>query len=143
MPPTVLRVFGPEYDSGGSGLCSSVADYSKFCDALANGGQGILRPETIDLLRTNQIANVDKSLFNWPQLKGYGYGLGVRIRKVATEWGLSKGEFGWDGAACSYVMIDPEKKISIFIGMHLRNWPVVFTDKHLSIVEKIYKTFKF
>ena len=72
----------------------------------------------------------------------YGYGLGVRIRQKPTEWGLNKGEFGWDGAAGSYVMMDPEKKVSIFIGLHLRNWPVVFKGKHLPIVEKIYKELK-
>jgi hypothetical protein len=38
-------------------------------------------------------------------------------------------------------MIDPEKKISIFVGMHLRNWPAVFIGKHLEIAEKIYKEF--
>ena len=122
VPPTVLRVFGPEYDSGGSGLCSSVADYSKFCDALANGGQGILRPETIDLLRTNQIANVDKSLFNWPQLNGYGYGLGVRtLLEVPQDGKGNVGEFGWGGAAGASLWIDPEYKLSVCYAHHMLN----------------------
>lgn len=53
------------------------------------------------------------------QGEDYGYGLGGRVRGKTTEWGLNKGEFGWDGAAGSYVMVDPEKKVSVFIGMHL------------------------
>ena len=44
----------------------------------------------------------------------YGYGLGVRIRQVATDWGLNKGEFGWDGAAASYGLVDPVKRVSLF-----------------------------
>ncbi|MBQ8725708.1 MAG: hypothetical protein IJY84_01225 [Clostridia bacterium] len=77
--------------------------------------------------------------FTCVQGQDYGYGLGVRVRQKATDWGLNKGEFGWDGAAGSYVMIDSEKKVSIFIGMHLLNWTAVFTGKHLQIVEKLYK----
>jgi CubicO group peptidase (beta-lactamase class C family) len=77
--------------------------------------------------------------FTCVQGEAYGYGLGVRVRQSATAWGLPIGEFGWDGAAGSYVMVDPEREISIFIGMHVRNWPEVFTGKHLQIVEAIYK----
>ena len=46
------------YESGGAGLYSSVDDYSRFADAMANGGIGttgaqILKPETIDLMVHN------------------------------------------------------------------------------------------
>ena len=38
-------------------------------------------------------------------------------------------------------MVDPEREISVFIGMHVRNWPEVFNGKHLQIVEGLYKEF--
>ena len=116
------HVFGPEYDSGGSGITASVAEYSKFCDALANGGRGILRPETIDLMRTNQIANVDKSLFRWKQLAGYGYGLGVRtLLEVPRGGNGNVGEFGWGGAAGASVWIDPGYQLSVCYAHHMLN----------------------
>ena len=116
------HIFGPEYDSGGSGITASVAEYSKFCDALANGGMGILKPETIDLMRTNQIAHVDKSLFNWRQLAGYGYGLGVRtLLSVPAGGNGNPGEFGWGGAAGASVWIDPEYKLSVCYAHHMLN----------------------
>ena len=116
------HIFGPEYDSGGSGITASVAEYSKFCDALANGGKGILQPETIDLMRTNQIANVDKSLFNWRQLNGYGYGLGVRtLLEIPKDGNGNIGEFGWGGAAGASLWIDPEYKLSVFYAHHMLN----------------------
>ena len=140
---------GSEYESGGAGLVSTVEDYIRFADAMACGGVAkngyrVLSEEGLKQLTSEQLKEITiNNSFTCVQGDDYGYGLGVRIRRVATDWGLNKGEFGWDGAACSYVMVDPEKKISIFIGAHLRNWPFVFTDKHLSIVEKVYKTFQF
>ena len=116
------HIFGPEYDSGGSGITASVSEYSKFCDALANGGKGLLRPETIDLMRTNQIANVDRSLFCWKQLEGYGYGLGVRTLLEIPQGGNGNpGEFGWGGAAGASLWIDPAYKLSVCYAHHLLN----------------------
>lgn len=137
----------PAYESGGGGLVSTVEDYIRFadalaCDGVAANGYRVLKKETLGELRSEQFKEISvNNDFTCVQGDDYGYGLGVRVRQRATDWGLCKGEFGWDGAAGSYLMVDPEKKISIFIGMHLRNWPVVFTGKHLQIVEKIYSEF--
>ena len=135
----------PSYESGGAGLVSTVEDYIRFADALACGGTAangyqVLGSDALRQLTSEQMKEISiNNAFTCVQGGDYGYGLGVRIRQVATDWGLNKGEFGWDGAACSYVMMDPEKKISVFIGAHLREWPIVFTGKHLAIVEKIYR----
>ncbi|MBQ8229573.1 MAG: serine hydrolase [Clostridia bacterium] len=78
-------------------------------------------------------------LLNVFERDGLGYGLGVRVRTIETEWGLDRGEFGWDGAGGTYIMIDPKQKISVVIGMHILNWPVIFLKKHLEIVKSIYE----
>ena len=36
------------------------------------------------------------------------------------------GEFGWDGAAGAYVMIDPVNHISIFYAQHIVGFPKVY-----------------
>lgn len=120
-------VLGTEFDSGGSGITTTISDYSKFCVALANGGVGatkekILSAGTIDLLRTNQLNAAQMKGFCWPQLKGYGYGLGVRtlIDKGAGSTG-NLGEFGWGGAAGATVLVDPEIKLSVFYAHHMMN----------------------
>ena len=75
---------GPEYDSGGAGIVTTVAEYARLIDALANGGLGqsgsrILSEAAVRLLHTNQLSDVQLTDFrDWPQLAGYGYGLGVR-----------------------------------------------------------------
>jgi CubicO group peptidase (beta-lactamase class C family) len=137
----------PAYESGGAGLVSTVEDYIRFADALACGGVAangyqVLKKDALQQLVFGHLKEISvDNGFTCVQGEDYGYGLGVRVRQKPTDWGLSEGEFGWDGAAGSYVMIDPDKKVSVFIGMHLRNWPAVFTGKHLEIVEKIYKAF--
>lgn len=120
-------VLGPEYDSGGAGITTTIADYSKFCVALANDGVGatgekILSADTIDLMRTNQLSANQLISFDWPQLKGYGYGLGVRtlVDRSAVRNG-NTGEFGWGGAAGATVLVDPELKLSVFYAHHMLN----------------------
>ena len=138
-------VFGENYDSGGAGVIGTVEDYARFVDLMACGGESengyrLLKEETVELLRQETITSlgVDNS-FTCVQGDDYGYGLGVRVRKKTTEWGLPIGEFGWDGAAGTYIMVDPINKISVVIGMHLRGWPNVFRGEHLRLVQCVYE----
>ena len=124
----VEHVLGSEYDSGGAGVTTSVEDYSKFASALANGGVGrngekIISAGTIDLLRTNQLGDVQMEDFNWQQLRGYGYGLGVRTLVDVAKSGScgNIGEFGWGGAAGATVLIDPSVGLSVFYTHHMLN----------------------
>ena len=137
--------FSEGYESGGAGLISTVNDYMKFADMLALGG---ISPDGVRILSEASVREIYTPRFgsvtvggNYSciQGEGYGYGLGVRTRMIETQWGLPVGEFGWDGAAGSYLMVDPVNKISVVVGMHLKNWPAVFEGKHLEIVKKIYE----
>ena len=102
------------YESGGAGLISTVDDFSLFAAALACGGVGangakILKEETIRLMATEQLSSYTmKNNFSCAAGEGYGYGLGVRTLIDKSQGQRSSlGEFGWDGAAGSYIMIDP------------------------------------
>lgn len=134
------------YESGGAGLYSCVEDYSRFADALANGGVGItgaqiLKQETIDLMRTEQLSGYAMhNEFSCAAGPGYGYGLGVRTLIDKSQGQRSSlGEFGWDGAAGSYVMIDPAEKLSIFFAMHVRGWPNLIGCGHAPIRDLTYE----
>lgn len=121
-------IFGEEsdYESGGAGLVSCVDDYIKFADAMANGGVAangnrILSSRTIDVMRTSFVPN---HMFNFRKaVEGYDYGLGVRTFQHPEIAGqlTSIGEFGWSGAASSYVIIDPAEKLAVFVAEHLLN----------------------
>ena len=121
------HALGSEFDSGGAGITASVRDYGKFCAALANfgtsaDGEKILSRGAVDLLRTNQLNPEQLQNFNWPQLKGYGYGLGVRtlINKASGSVGNLK-EFGWGGAAGGVAVIDADANVAMFYAHHMLN----------------------
>lgn len=125
---SVTHRLGTEYESGGAGLICSLEDYAKFAYAMANGGVGangarILSRRTIDLMRTNIMNEDQMKDVNWEQLAGYGYGLGVRTMVSPGAGGSNGpvGEFGWAGAAGSYVMIDPENRLALVYGEHMLN----------------------
>ncbi len=121
-------VLGTAYESGGAGLISSLEDYGLFVDMLSNGGRAasgekILSRRTIDLMRTNHLDATRLKDFNWIQMAGYGYGLGVRtmIDKARGGSESSIGEFGWGGAAGTYAMIDPDCELAVFYAQHMLN----------------------
>lgn len=124
----VSLIFGEEYDSGGAGITTSVEDYSCFSSALANNGisengEQIISSNSIKMLKENQLNEHQIKYFNWPQLRGYGYGLGVRtmIDRVKAGSNGSIGEFGWGGAAGATVLIDTDLNLSMFYTHHMLN----------------------
>ncbi len=119
---------GKNYDSGGGGVISTVADYAKLANALANfgvsaTGERILTKNSVEAIRQNRLTPSQLTAFSWPQLKGYGYGLGVRtlINKETSGSNGSLKEFGWGGAAGATVLIDPDKEFSFFYAHHMLN----------------------
>ena len=133
------------YRNGGSSLISTAEDYAIFADTLAAGGRAkngysLLKPETIEMMKKVEFNSVDvKNTFTCVQGTDYGYGLGVRVRTKALDCGIPVGEFGWDGAAGTYVLVDTDNGISITMGMNIMNWPVVFKGEHLAIAKLFYE----
>ena len=119
-----------DYQSGGAGIVSRTDDYALFLDALACGGMGwngnrILNKDTVELWKTNHLSG--RALEDFHQLrKGYGYGLGVRTHMDPEVSGLLSpvGEFGWDGAAGAFSMVDTENELSLTYFQHCHDWNV-------------------
>ncbi|NBD24927.1 serine hydrolase domain-containing protein [Paenibacillus glycinis] len=110
---------GCGYESGGGGLLSTIEDYSRFAQALSRGGEWngvrLLGPKTIQLMRTNHLDPQLRKDFDWSQMSGYGYGLGVRVLMDPATGGNNGtiGEFGWAGLAGSWTLIDPHEELSV------------------------------
>jgi CubicO group peptidase (beta-lactamase class C family) len=108
----------PSFPSGGGGLVSTIHDYARFAQMLANGGEldgvRILSPKTVALYNINHTpiealpyGFVDNDLYH----AGYGYSLGTRVLMDVSKTGMagSVGEFGWDGAYSTYFWVDPQE----------------------------------
>ena len=130
------------YEGGGAGLFSTVRDYLRFTQMLANGGEldgvQILGRKTIDLMRRNQLNSDQLADFSNTYLAGYGYGLGVRTLMDPAAGGSngSIGAFGWTGAAGTWTEIDPSERLSI-VYMH-QTMPNMEEYHHLRVRAAAY-----
>ncbi|MBQ8310382.1 MAG: beta-lactamase family protein [Clostridia bacterium] len=109
------------YDSGGAGLATSVDDYMKLLGSLACGGTSpngyrVLNPETVAMLGQGFLSDAIRETFMPTRLYGYSWGLCGRahVDPHISDARSAKGEFGWDGAAASYALVDPSNRVSIF-----------------------------
>ena len=123
--PRAFTSYAPENKhlySGGGGLVSTAADYLRFAQMLANGGEldgiRILGPKTIQLMSMNQLP--DGVTAPWDKLQGHGYGFAMSVlTDIAKSLTVgSVGDFGWDGAASTYFRIDPEEDLVILLMTH-------------------------
>jgi len=103
----------PRWISGGGGLYSTMADYLSFVRMLVNGGewQGerILKTQTLDLMRSNQLH--EGVAVNFPEwhMPGTVFGLGfaLRVNPGAQEPAAAVGEYHWGGLAGTHSWMSP------------------------------------
>lgn len=108
------RALKPGFPSGGGGLWSTLGDYTRFMQAMEQGGAldgvRILKPKTVAFMTQNQLSPAYAS----PQRFGLGFGLSPA---TATSRGpRGEGRWTWGGAASTYFFIDPRQDLTaIFI----------------------------
>jgi len=134
-------------EGGGGGIYSTADDYILFADALSNEGLGsngarILQPESVRMMKQNQLDEARLADFARLNKHGYGYGLGVRTMMDPAGSGARSpvGEFGWDGAAGAYVLIDTTNRLAIFMGMQVLGNDRAFREFHPAVRDTIYET---
>jgi len=128
QPPAARAETSGPYFSGAGGLTGSAADYLAFSQMLLNGGQlngaRLLGRKTVELMTSDATGPLDLRNYAGDQvLKGYGFGLGVRVRRSTGEngWMGSVGDFGWAGALGTYFWIDPKEQLIGIVMIQTRN----------------------
>ena len=102
-------VAGPRLSfSGGAGLLSTTADYTRFLEAIRRGGP-ILGRKSVELMTTNHLSP-DVAVF-----PGGGFGLGfATVSDLGARGELgSAGEFFWGGAYHTSYWVDPAEKLTV------------------------------
>lgn len=127
--------FTDNYESGGAGLCGTTDSYSMVLDALACGGIGatgerILKEESVKRFTVPYTTGQMSLDFAGAGKIGYEYGLGVRVLKSNLFSKSPVGEFGWDGAAGAFALVDVKNKISITYMQHIMGFARVYTEIH-------------
>jgi CubicO group peptidase (beta-lactamase class C family) len=120
----------PGYFSGAGGLTGTASDYLQFCQMLLNrgelNGKRLLSRKTVELMTSDAIPGMDiRNFRNGAQvLQGYGFGLGVRVRRNNGEngWLGTPGDYGWAGARGTYFWIDPKEEL---VGLMMIQTPII------------------
>lgn len=130
-------VHGPRVAfSGGAGLLSTAADYSRFLEMIRRGGEldgrRYLSRKSVELMVADHLAQI-------PYDPGMGFGLGFSIRENVGHAGSpgSKGEFGWGGAYHSQYWIDPQERLTVTYMVQLI--PAGTIDDHGKLRALIYQ----
>jgi CubicO group peptidase (beta-lactamase class C family) len=114
----------PTFLSGGGGLVSTAADYHRFAQMLARGGEldgaRLLGTRTVAYMTRNHLpGGADLETFGRPIFaesanRGIGFGLGVSVvvDAVAGKMLTHEGEFAWGGLASTAFYVDPAAEVT-------------------------------
>ncbi len=124
----------PAAPSGGGGLVSTAHDFARFAQMILNNGDldgiRILQPETVALMRLNQlpasftvttngtigVLHPSQKPFPFAQGMGYGLDVAVAVDPAASGAPVGAGTISWGGSAGTWFWIDPTNDL-FFIGM--------------------------
>jgi len=100
---------------GGMGLFSTIADYARFAQMLANSGEldgtRLLGRKTVDLMMLNHLTGLARPTTGGDDSDGFGLGGAVRIDPAKSGRPGTEGLFGWDGAASTRFRVDRKEKL--------------------------------
>ena len=129
----------PKFESGGGGLMSTLADYTRFAAMLSAGGTidgvRILSSQTLTFMASDHLdAKVDRSHFLlWP---GHGFGLGFAVRadpgKAPTAG--SVGEFFWGGMMGTAFWVSPRNSLFAIIMVQTPEYRAYFRELFRNLV---------
>ena len=115
-----VLISGPKiFTSASGGLISTIDDYLIFCTMILkngmHGGKMIAKPETIALMKTDQLpSNINGSTTGNPD-KGFTFGYQI-IRREGNSSPLPEKSISWVGSNCTSFFIDPKREV---IGIYL------------------------
>lgn len=106
--------------SGGGGLYSTAADYTRFMQMILRKGRGILQPKTVESMEVNQIGalTAGKMRSHNPNSSadvdiqpGFSekWGLGFLINTTAYKGGRAAQSLAWAGLYNTFFWIDPKR----------------------------------
>jgi len=112
----------PAFLSGSGGLLSTTDDYFRFAQMMLNGGEAngkrFLKSSTVELMRTNVLAEGVKVDLRGPSEPGIGFGLDFAIVMDPAVANTPEGRnsFYWGGAYGTWFWIDPTNDVLV-LGM--------------------------
>lgn len=130
-PPIPDVTYKSTWKSGGAGLASTAADYARFLQMFANGGEldgvRLISRKTIDMMTANQLPPDIKMGDDMRNLgtaepsarlgQGFGLGFAVRMTQGLNPLPGSPGEYYWAGAWGTFFWCDPREHLYVVFMM--------------------------
>lgn len=115
----------PNFLGGGGGLMSTVHDYLRFAQMLANQGElegvRILSRKTLAFMTSDHLRSIPGATSGMSYLPGpgYGFGLGFAVRNESGSALMpgSVGDYTWSGLAGTYFWIDSQERLLAILMM--------------------------
>lgn len=128
IPDVTLKT---NWKSGGGGMVSTAADYARFLQMFANGGQldgvRLISRKTIDLMTADHLPPdivMGADMWRFEALEpsarmGQGFGLGFAVRNEQGRNPLpgSPNDYYWGGAWGTYFWHDPRERMYVVLMM--------------------------
>ncbi len=118
----------PSYTPGGGGLISTAGDYHRFARMILGEGTldgvRLLRPETVALMRTNRLTQVQREVpfAGMPLWRKSGFGLGLSVAEDVVDNPYACGAPGamtWPGIFGTWWQADPANDlVMIYLIQH-------------------------
>ena len=106
------RIFNPKaFQSGGAGAVGTAPDFLKFLEAIRQGGDGILKPETVAMAMSNQIGDLPRR--EWDAGQRFGFFGAVVADPQAARSPAAPGTVRWGGSYGHEWFIDRANGISV------------------------------
>ncbi len=106
--------------SGGGGLVSTIRDYTRFLQMIANGGElhgkRFLKKETVAAMTRNHLRGPAMPIRFPNNIRhGTGFGLGFCVKVAQTDWNKAGriGEYGWGGMLSTHFWISPRDELVV------------------------------
>lgn len=121
----------PRLNPGG-GLVSSLDDYTRLVQALANGGAPVLKPATMDYVTRSQIpAGMTIGFPGLPVLEGRGHSFAASVfrERTSQDPAAEPGDVQWSGMSATRWMFAPRERFGLvlmtqrYLGSGLSYWP--------------------
>lgn len=127
----------PKFESGGGGLLSTAADYTRFLQLMRNRGalEGtrLVSRKTVEWMTSDHLGAIPAN--GDLLLPGYGFGLGFSVR---THAGLapqpgSVGQYFWSGIGGTSFFVDPAEDLFAMLLTQAPNQRIYFRNlfRHL------------
>ena len=133
-----------QYECGGGCAQGTALDYVRFAQMLLNKGEldgtRILGRKLVEFMTADQLGpDVDVSRLNEfavDHLDGYGFGLGVAVRRQTGRSGVpgTPGEFHWTGAQGTMFWVDPKEEL---VAVYLANTPGLIRRHYRELVKSL------